>query len=180
MKRRMVVALSFLLAWWGLGENHARAQFGQLGSPPPAQQRRNPVSPFVTLGQGGLGAGADYYGIIQPQMTANRNIGQLQYGLNNLDPNNPAAILGLNPANTLGGMQTGHPVYYSNTGHYYPPYPPYPTGTVSGTPGLAGAGYGAGYGGQTGYGGYGAGYGGQAAGQQIRPFYSGTFNSFSR
>jgi hypothetical protein len=167
MKRRLLVALLALFACEGLCENYASAQTWQLGQyGPPTVRTRSAVSPYVTLGQGG--GAYDYYGVVRPQVDASHSIGQLQYGLNQLTTAdgllNPNAVLPQNPANALGGMQTGHAATYFNYGHYFPATP---NGTVSNIPGAGG--YGANYGaGQ-------AGYGNQ---QQVRPFYSGTLNSF--
>jgi hypothetical protein len=44
------------------------------------------VSPFITQGVGGGINAFNYYGLIKPQFDVNRNINQLQMGLQHLNP----------------------------------------------------------------------------------------------
>src|SRR5205814_1091595 len=102
---------------------------------------------------GGGNAAVDYYGIVRPQMEANRSIGALQQGFSNLlaDGTNLPGQTPQNTVNALGGLQTGHTTTFFNYGRYYP--------LSYGSPGAAGTG-----------GGFGA--------SQARPFYSNTLNTF--
>jgi hypothetical protein len=144
MKRITFAALAALTLWGGVGLNFANAQFGTLGQAP--IRPRPTVSPFINLGQGGVGA---YYGVIQPQLEANRAILNLQQGLSHLNPDGS-----LKPqqdqTGTTGqtGLQTGHSATFFNTGGYFPQSPG--TGsanlTTSGLGGGINTGLGSGFG----------------------------------
>jgi hypothetical protein len=162
MKRGIITALAVLAAWWG-GANFAAAQFGPgLG-----------VSPFYPLGGGTVRTHP--FGPIQMQ-PVNPQIAELQQSIGRINvdgslrsPLDPAGI------NALGGLQTGHPATFFNTGHYYPT-------TSPGGAGASGTGFGSGVGGNqnlgAGLGGYNPGFGGiYGAGNlnTFRPFNSGNF-----
>ena len=120
MKRTIMASLAVLALWGSVELNFARAQFGTLGQAPP--RTRPTVSPFINLGQGGAGA---FYGIIKPQLDANRSINDLQQGIHRLNPDGSlkGQLDGQNSANALGGLQTGHSATFFNYGHYYPMAP---------------------------------------------------------
>jgi hypothetical protein len=125
MKRGIFTSLA-LLALWGTGLNFASAQFGGLGQAPP--RVRPTVSPFINLGQGGAGA---FYGIIKPQLDANRSINDLQQGLNRLNPDGSLrGQIDAGSVNALGGLQTGHSATFMNYSHYFPLVPPGGSGTA--------------------------------------------------
>jgi len=157
MKRRVFIALATGCVGWGLSDGVAVAQTGQLGTyNPPQVRQRGPVSPYINMGPGGNAA--DYYGIVRPQIDAMKAFDQLQYGLAHVaDGTTPLnSVLPQNMQNSLGGLQTGHPVSFNNYQRFFP----LTAGTVTGMPGTPGYGV-PGYG-QTGFGqaGYGqAGYG---------------------
>jgi hypothetical protein len=116
MKRIIFASLAALTVWCSV----ANAQFNTLGQAPP--RIRPTVSPFVNLGQGG-GASA-YYGIVRPQIDANRSIHDLQQGMSHLNPDGSLrGPFDQQGTNALGGLQTGHAVTYFNTGHYFPMTP---------------------------------------------------------
>ena len=128
MKRGIFTSLA-LLALWGTGVNFASAQFGGLGQAP--IRPRPTVSPFIDLGQGGANA---FYGIIKPQIDANRSIYDLQRGLQTLNPDGSLkGQLNAGSTNALGGLQTGHSVTFMNTSHYFPLVPPGGSGTATPT-----------------------------------------------
>src|SRR6516162_9074147 len=137
MKRGMITLLAVLALWSSAGLNFAAGQFGTLGQAPP--RPRPTVSPFINLGPRDPLA---YYGIVRPQLDANRSIGELQQDINRLNPDgslrgqidSPAAV------NALGGLQTGHAATFFNYSHYYPLVP-------QGGTGVSGTGFGAGLGG---------------------------------
>ncbi len=162
MKRPLFAIGAACIAWYGIGENIACAQFsGQLGQySAPQVRKRSPVSPYINLMNPGGATAIDYYGIVRPQMDAQRSINNLQQGLSNLgDLNQPAAIQQTS-ANALGGMQTGHSATYFNYQNYFPNAP----GTTGGS--STGAGFGS------------AGFGSTGSGNAIRPFFSSNLNSF--
>jgi hypothetical protein len=154
MKRGIITALAVLAAWWG-GANFAAAQFGG--------------SSFFPLGGGTVRTHP--FGPMQMQ-PANPAIAELQQSLNRINvdgslrsPLDPTGV------NALGGMQTGHPTTFFNTGHYYPT-------TSPGGGGVSGTGFGTGLGAQnlgTGVGGYNPGFIGAGNFGTFRPFTSGTF-----
>jgi hypothetical protein len=142
MKRILFASLAALVLWGGVGQNFARAQFNTLGQAPP--RVRPTVSPFINLGQGG--GAASYYGIVRPQVDANRSIMDLQQNMQRLNPD--GTLRGQaeqQGTSALGGLQTGHATTFFNTGQYYPMSP----GSVGGNPTL---GSGAGIGGVNGLG----------------------------
>src|SRR4051812_20971970 len=85
MRRFLFAALVAGLAWVSFGEHRAQAQSFQLGGRSQSLTRPRPtVSPFLNLGRGGSNAAVDYYGLVRPQMDANRSIGDLQQGFSSL------------------------------------------------------------------------------------------------
>lgn len=154
MKRFIFACLAALT----LGSGIASAQFNTIGQPP--ARVRPTVSPFVNLGSGNA---SSYYGIIRPQADANRSIMDLQQGLHRLNPDGTLrGPLDQQGTGGLGGLQTGHPATFFNTGQYYP----MSFGSVGGNTTLGNG---------TGLGGYnsglGAGFGGFGA---ARSFYGST------
>ncbi len=165
MKRAFLTASAVLLAWCGIGLNFASAQFGTLGQPP---VRRPAVSPYINLGTGGGGA-LSYYGIIRPQMDANRSIMDLQNVVNRMNPD--GSLQGqLDQQSQTGqtGLQTGHSAGFFNYGNYYPIAPPGGGGTGMG--GTAGFGN---------MGGFNGGFGSTGFGSMGTPrtFYGSTFSN---
>jgi hypothetical protein len=146
MKRGMITSLAVLALWGSVGLNFADAQFGTLGQAPP--RPRPTVSPFINLRQGGAGvnlgqgAASSYYGIIRPQVDANRSIADLQQGINRLNPDGSlrGQLDSQGAVNALGGLETGHAATFFNYSHYYPLVPP-------GGNSASGTGFGAGLGG---------------------------------
>ena len=134
MKRGIITALA-MLAGWLSGASFAGAQglapgFG--------------ASPYYP--PGGMTARVHPFGPIQMQ-PLNPQFAELQQSLNRL--NSDGSLRGQVDAaggnvNALGGLQTGHPTTFFNTGHYYP------TASTSGS--SSGATLGSGLG--TGIGGY--------------------------
>jgi hypothetical protein len=164
MKRIAFTSLA-VLALWGSGLNFASAQFGGLGQAPPRQ--RPTVSPFINMGQG---ANA-YYGIIKPQIDANRSVAELQNSIQRLNPDGSLQGQLTQGVTGLGGLQTGHSVTFLNTGNYFPASPG-GTGASSITgfgAGLGGTGFGVG---ATGFGTTGLGVGNTG----VRTFFSGNLN----
>ena len=114
MKRILFASIAALVLLGGV--NVASAQTPNLGQPP--ARPRPIVSPYINLGQGG-NAGA-FYGIIRPQIDANRSINELQQGLHQWNQDGTGRQLGVQPsANGLGGLQTGHSSTFFNTGNYF-------------------------------------------------------------
>ena len=115
--KRGIITLTALALWSSVGLNFASAQFGgTLGQAPP--RSRPAVSPFINLGPGGAGA---FYGIIKPQLDANRSINDLQQGVMRLNPDGSLkGQLDQGTTTGLGGLQTGHPASFFNYGHYFP------------------------------------------------------------
>ena len=117
----------------------AQAQLGSIGSYSPPQTNPRPVySPYLNLTRPG-GVGANYYGLVRPQMDAQRNILLLQQAqMMGISPEafaDPFSVLGqLDPASTL---TTGHSAVYMNTGHYYR-YPGQQGGGAGASTGRAG------------------------------------------
>lgn len=158
MKRSFLGAAALLILC-SVGANYARAQFGTLGQPP--QRSRPTVSPYINQGIGGGINAFNYYGIIKPQFETNRQIHQLQSGMQLLNPDGSLkGALDQGQPNALGGMQTGHPATYFNYSHYFPM-------SAGSTGGAGGANTG-----------FGTGVGGANSG--VRPFYGSTFNNFGR
>lgn len=136
MKRAIITSLAVALVWTGVGLNFASAQFGTLGQPP---ARRPAVSPYINLGIGGGGA-VSYYGLIKPQIDANRSIVELQNVVTHMNPD--GSLRGQLDAQGQGqtgqtGLQTGHAAQFFNYGHYYP---------IAGPGGATSTGTGMGYG----------------------------------
>lgn len=122
MKKHMATTLAILAAWIVIGANAAQAQFGgQIGKPP--VRARPTISPFINLGAGNTAM--NYYGIIKPQFDANRNFGDLQQGLAQLNADGTLkGTLGQqDPVGVQGGLQTGHPAGFFNYSHYFPTTP---------------------------------------------------------
>jgi hypothetical protein len=145
MKRGIIKSLAALTLWGSVGLNFAAAQFGTLGQAPP--RPRPTVSPFINLRGGagtivGQGSASSYYGIIRPQLDANRSIADLQQGINRLNPDGSlrGQLDSQGAVNALGGLETGHAATFFNYSHYYPLVPP-------GGSGGSGTGFGAGLGG---------------------------------
>ena len=117
----------------------AQAQLGSIGSYSPPQTNPRPVySPYLNLTRPG-GVGANYYGLVRPQIDAQRNILLLQQaqmmGIPAEGMADPYGILGqFDPASSL---TTGHSATYLNTGHYYR-YPGQQSGGSGGGFGSAG------------------------------------------
>jgi hypothetical protein len=163
MRRGILTSLTAMALWGTIGLNFAAAQFGSLGQAPP--RPRPTVSPFINQGTGGINS---YYGIVKPQVDANRSINELMLGVNRLNPDGTlknAADQGT--SNALGGLQTGHSAGFFNYGHYYPGGPP-GGGTSSGAAGF----------GSTGLGGYTPGIGGTTGigNSGVRTFFGSTMN----
>lgn len=159
MKRGITTSLAVLLAWWGIGVDFASAQFGTLGQPP--IRPRPSVSPYINLGTGG--GAMSYYGIVRPQIDANKSILGLQNALSMMNPD--GSLMGqLDQQSQTGqpntGLSTGHSATYFNYGHYYPQYPPGGAGTAGFGGGLGGGGFGPGMGGYNSSFGPGSTYGG--------------------
>ncbi len=159
MKRGIITALAVLAGWWG-GANFAAAQvFGPgMGA-----------SPFYPLGGGAMRSHP--FGPIQMQ-PVNPQIAELQQSISRINVDgslrSPLDPTGLN---ALGGLQTGHPAVFFNTGHYYPAKSPGGAG-ASGTgfsSGIGNQGVGTGVGGyNTGIGGYNPGFSGGTLGRILR------------
>src|SRR5438552_3659922 len=115
--KRGIITLTALALWSSVGLNFASAQFGgTLGQAPP--RSRPAVSPFINLGPGGAGA---FYGIIKPQLDANRSINDLQQGVMRLNPDGSLkGQLDQATGTTTIGLQTGHSASFFNYGHYFP------------------------------------------------------------
>ena len=101
----------------------AQAQLGSIGSYSPPQTNPRPVySPYLNLTRPGGSVGANYYGLVRPQVDAQRNIMLLQQQaqMMGIAPEafaDPFGVLGHpDPASSL---TTGHSAVYLNTGHYY-------------------------------------------------------------
>lgn len=180
MQRSLVLMLAVLALWCGAGLNQARAQFGTLGQPP---ARRPAISPYINLGEGGNAF--NYYGLVKPQIDANRALTDLQQNMLLLNPDGSAKgpLAQQNQAAALSGLQTGHPATFFNYGHYYPqnPYQGTTGGLAAGAlnGGLGGYGLNPGVGGVGGVGG--AGFGGagfDALG--VRTFFGNTMNNGPR
>ena len=160
MRRSIVTSLTVLALWGSIGLNFATAQFGSLGQAPP--RTRPTVSPFINLGQGGAGA---FYGIIKPQLDANRSINDLQQGLQRLNPDGSLqGQLNQGHINAQTGLQTGHAASFFNYSHYYPL-----------TPGGASSGGTTGLGAGLGSPGFGVGTGG-IGNTGVRPFFGANMN----
>jgi hypothetical protein len=151
------------MAVWLGGTNFAHAQFGQSfgGS-----------GSFYPLGGGTVRTHP--FGPIQMQ-PLNPQIAELQQSISRINVDGSLrSPLDPNGVNALGGLQTGHPATFFNTGHYYPT-------TSPGGAGASGTGFGSGLANQgvgSGIGGYNPGFGGiYGAGNvnAFRPFNSGTF-----
>ena len=166
MKRGIITSLAVAFAWWGVGTDFARAQFGGLGQPP---LRSHPaVSPYINMGAG-AGSALNYYGIVRPQTDANRSIYDLQSTVNRLNPDGSLqGQLDQQKAAAQTGLQTGHSAGFFNYGHYYPSAPPGGSNTALG----GGASFG------TGMGGYTPGVGGAfgAGNLGVQTFFGNTFN----
>ncbi len=167
MQRSIVVTVAALAVWFSAGLNQASAQFGGLGQPP---ARRPAISPYINLGEGGNAF--NYYGLVKPQIDANRNFAEIQQQLLNPDGSAKGPLVPQNQPAALGGLQTGHAATFFNYGHYYPQNP------YAGTTGLGAAGQGLG----NGLGGYGVNPGtGLGAGAfdvgAGRTFFGNTLNS---
>jgi hypothetical protein len=157
MKRGIITSLAMLALWGGVGQKFAAAQFGTLGQAPP--RVRPTISPFINMGAGGA---STYYGIVRPQMDANRSIAGLQQGLNllNADGSLKGQISSQTGANSVSSLQTGHQVAFFNYSHYFPARP-LGSNTIAGM----GARLGGGLGGlNTGFAGGGLGFGGGLGG----------------
>jgi hypothetical protein len=112
MKRRMLVALAALAAWWGAGSEIANAQLG-------AYPRQNPISPYQNLGLPGS-PGINYYGLVRPEIDANRAIGNLQQGLAQLNVDGSITVMNPSQAAALTTLQTGHPTMINNYQRFFP------------------------------------------------------------
>ncbi len=170
MQRKIVMTLAVLAIWCGAGLNPASAQFGGLGQPP---VRRPAISPYINLGEGGNAF--NYYGLVKPQIDANRALTDLQQNMLLLNPDGSAKgpLATANPAAAMTGLQTGHAATFFNYGHYYPQNPY--QGTTGGmAPGAVNSGLG-------GYGinpGVNTGVGFDAVG--VRTFFGNNLNSGAR
>jgi hypothetical protein len=133
----LLVGLSF-----GLGAEQAQAQF-QYVQPQTNPYNTPAVSPFVNLNRGG-NPGANYFGIIQPQIQAQQGLSMLTQQQQLLEQQ-MYAMPGQDP---LGSGISGHPVYFRNYLHYFPQSGGIVTGTGFGAPGggfgAPGGGFGAG------------------------------------
>ena len=120
MKKTMWLTVAFAVLGFVLSTSKAHAQFG--GSrpiaPPPIGSYRpwsNPVSPYLNLGRGGLGA-FNYYNLVRPQLQANQAFrliqGQLQAQGQMLQQQR---AIGADPRVPVSGLRPQF-FYYS---HYY-------------------------------------------------------------
>jgi hypothetical protein len=168
---------------------HAQGFGGPIGSYAPPQVNPYPVySPYLNLNRPGSSVAQNYFGLVQPQMQAQRNFQQLQNQMNNqgmgtgdvgyVDPSGQFINYF---APSAAGLQTGHNVTYFNYSHYYnfqglrafpggPSRAGFPYGGIGG---LGGYGLG-GLGGIGGIGGIGA-FGGRGF-VGGTPFFSGGLN----
>lgn len=126
-KSALVLALALAAPFASPRAVHA--QFGGIGSYSPPKTSRNPAfSPYLNLNRDGA-PGINYFGIVRPQMDANRNFQQIEQGTfvdPRLGPNQ-----GMGPdgsvlpgaqnylPNQAAGLRTGHPATYFYYSHYY-------------------------------------------------------------
>jgi hypothetical protein len=97
---RILIALGF---WAGCAlTSHAQVP----GAPRPA------VSPYLNLNRAGESVALNYYGLVRPQLAANRAFQALGTEINNLDAANQA-----NQANQT--VQTGHTSSFMTQGRYF-------------------------------------------------------------
>ena len=170
MQRKIVMTLAVLAIWCGAGLNPASAQFGTLGQPP---ARGPAISPYINLEGGNA---FNYYGLVKPQVDANKAIAGLQQNMLLLNPDGSAKGP-LTPQNqaALVGLQTGHAATFFNYGHYYPqnPYQGTTGGLAAGNLANGLGGYGINPGATPG-----VGFGADAFG--VRTFFGNNLNSGSR
>lgn len=108
------------------GVAHAQG-FGTIGSYQQPMINPSPTySPYLNLNRPGASAAQNYFGLVQPQLQAQRNFQQIQNQLNAQSAGtgdvgyvDPSGQFMSYYATNAAGLQTGHNVAYFNYSHYY-------------------------------------------------------------
>src|SRR5262245_40723375 len=109
---------AFALAAVALVAETAQAQ---VGSYPWRNPSRPTVSPYINLNRGGL-AGINYFGLVRPQLDAQKNFMLLNQEIQQVAPDPLGTTTGYGPGYTATGYEGGA-AGYMNYLHYYPLMP---------------------------------------------------------